>query len=146
VSGTAELLLGVIAVAVTVMALVQVGVIVAGLRVARRVERLAADLDERVRPILANLTAMSNDATRAASLAAAQVERFDHAFADLTTRVDQAMSTVQHFVGRPARQGFAVVAGVRAALSAFQTMRDGSRRRAARTSAHGDEEESLFIG
>lgn len=145
-SETSEILLGVIALAVTVMALVQVGVIVAGLRVARKVERLATDLDQRVQPILTNLTAISQDATRAANLAAAQVERFDQTFADVTQRVDQTLATVQQFVARPAKQGMAIVAGVRAAMSALQTARESSRRRPARGGVHGDEEESLFIG
>lgn len=144
-TSTAEVLLGVIAVAVSVMALVQIGVIVAGLRVARRVEQMTSEFDERIRPILANLTTLSNDATRAASLAAAQVERFDRTFGDLVTRVDETMATVQQFIARPAKQGFAIVAGVRAAVSAMQAIRQGGRRRPAR-SGHPDEEESLFIG
>ena len=91
VSPTAEVLLGVIAVAVAVMAIVQVGAIIAGLRVARRVEKIATDLETGVKPLLANLTTISAEASRAANLAAAQVERFDKTFADLTTRVDQTL-------------------------------------------------------
>jgi hypothetical protein len=40
----------------------------------------------------------------------------------------------------------ALVAGVRAAVSAFQTLRESSRRRTARPGTTEEEEESLFIG
>jgi hypothetical protein len=147
VTDTAELLLGVIAVAVAIMAIVQVGAIIAGLRVARRVEQLTTELETSVKPLLSNLTALSAEASRAATLAAAQVERFDKVVADLAVRVDQTMAAAQQFVSGPAREGMAIVAGVRAALTAFQGLRESARRRtASRSIAIEEEEESLFIG
>jgi hypothetical protein len=147
VSPTAEMLLGVIAVAVAVMAIVQVGAIIAGLRVARRVEKLATDLETGVKPLLANLMSISSEASRAANLAVAQAERFDKTFADFTKRVDQTLNTAQQFVNAPAREGRAIVAGIRAAVTALQGMREASRRRTAtRAPAFEEEEESLFIG
>lgn len=146
-TGTAEILLGVIALAVAIMATVQVGAIVAGLRLARRVEQIATDLETGVKPLLANLTAVTAEASKAASLAAAQVERFDKLAADMTARVDQALSSAQQLVTGPAREGMAIVAGLRAALSAFRALREASRRRtAARSVAREEDEESLFIG
>jgi hypothetical protein len=147
VTPTAEILLGVIALAVAVMAIVQVGAIVAGLRLARRVEQLATDLETGVKPLLANLTAVTAEASKAATAAAAQVERFDRLVRDLTVRVDQTLTTAQQLVKGPAREGMAIVAGVKAALSAFQVLREASRRRtAARSVTLEEEEESLFIG
>jgi hypothetical protein len=147
VTPTAEILLGVIALAVAVMAIVQVGAIVAGLRLARRVEQLATDLETGVKPLLANLTAVTAEASKAATAAAAQVERFDRLVRDLTVRVDQTVTTAQQLVKGPAREGMAIVAGVKAALSAFQVLREASRRRtAARSVTLEEEEESLFIG
>jgi predicted PurR-regulated permease PerM len=147
VTGTAELLLAVIAIAVAVMAIVQVGAIVAGLRVARRVERLATELETGVKPLIANLTALSAEASRAASLAAAQVERLDKLVGELSARLEQTMANAQQFVSGPARDGMAIVAGIRAAVAAFQGLRESARRRtAARTLALEEEEESLFIG
>ena len=146
-SDTAELLLGIIAVAVLVMAVVQVGAILAGLRVARRMEQLATELESSVKPLLANLTSMSAEATRAAAIAAAQVERLDRMFAELAARVDATLATAQTVVGRPARDGMAIVHGVRAAISAFKGMREAARRRSAvRSASFEEEEESLFIG
>jgi hypothetical protein len=147
VSGTAELLLAVIAVAVAVMAVVQVGAIVAGMRVARRVEQLAGEIETGVKPLIANLTAVSAEASKAAHLAVAQAERFDQLVSDLSVRLDRTLSAAQHFVSGPARDGMAIVAGVRAAVAAVQGMRDQARRRAGRSAAAAeDEEESLFIG
>lgn len=144
---TAELLLGVIAVAVAVMALVQVGVIVAGLRVARRLEQLASEFETAVKPLIANLTTLSTEAARAAHLATAQVERFDKIVGDLSLRLDQTMTAAQQFVAGPAREGMAIVAGIRAAVTAFQGLRESRRRRSApRHLTIEEEEESLFIG
>jgi hypothetical protein len=147
VSGTAELLLGVIAVGVAVMAIVQVGVIVAGLRVARRVEQLASDLETSVKPLVANLTAMSAEASKAASVAAAQVERLDRVFGEMAARVDNTLATAQSIIAGPAKDGMAIIAGVKAALHAVRGMREATRRRsAARAATFEEEEESLFIG
>ena len=95
-SDTSELLLGVIAAAVAIMAIVQVGAIVAGLRAARRVEQLASDLEATVKPLIANLTALSAEASRAATLAASQVERFDQVCGDLASKVEQTLAGARH--------------------------------------------------
>jgi hypothetical protein len=138
--------LGVIAVAVAVMALIQVGAIVAGARLARRVETLTGQLEREVKPLVANLTAMSADAARATSLAVAQVERVDHAVRDLTRRAEQTMSVAQDFAKGPARNGAAIVAGVRAAFVALRGIREASSRRRAASRVVSEEEDSLFIG
>lgn len=140
-----ELYLGIIAFAVFVMAAVQVGAIVASLRVAKRVEQLAARVDQEIKPVIANLTAVSSEAARTAALASKQAERLDQAFGEIAERVNQTLNVAQEFVTGPARQGMAVMAGVRAVVDAFVGVREASRRRrAARPTA--DEDESLFIG
>jgi hypothetical protein len=147
VSTTAEVLLGIIAVAVAIMAFVQVGAVVAGLRVARRVERLASDLDATLKPLVANLNAMSAEASKAAALATSQVERLDRVFGELAMRVDATLATAQSIVAGPAKDGMAIVAGVKAAVGAIKGMREATRRRsAARSVTFEEEEESLFIG
>jgi hypothetical protein len=147
VSPTSEVLLGVIAVAVAVMAIVQVGAIVAGLRAVRRVEQIATDMETTVKPLVHNLTAMSAEASRAAAIAAARVERLDHVFGELAARVDATLATAQSIVAGPAKDGMAIVAGVKAAMSALRGMREATRRRsAARSVSFEEEEESLFIG
>ena len=145
---TAELLLGVIAASVLLMAVVQVGLIVAGLRVARRVDRIATEFETGVKPLIAHLTTISSEASRAATLAAAQVERFDRLFADLSAKVEYTLAAAQNFVTGPAQRGLAVVAGIRAAMGVIQSLREGSRGRrpAPRPVTFEEEEESLFIG
>ena len=146
-SPTAELLLGVIAVAVAVMAIVQVSAIVAGLRMARRVEKIADELETGVKPLIANLTSISSEAARTANMAAVQVERFDRVFSEMTARLDHTLTAAQQFVTGPAREGMALIAGVKAAVTALQGMREATRRRAAtRAATFEEEEESLFIG
>ena len=146
-SGTGELLLGVIAMAVAVMAIVQVGAIVAALRVARRVDYIATELETGIKPLIANLTALSADASKAATLAASQVERLDKLLMEMAARVEQTMAAAHQFVTGPGRDGMAIVSGIRAALSAFHALWEGSRRRAAAPSlGFEEEEESLFIG
>ena len=144
-SDTGELFLGVIAFAVLLMAVIQVAAIVAGIRLARRVDQLATQLEQDVKPLLANLTAVTTEAARTAALAARQVERFDQVFAELTERVDQTLAAAQAFVTGPARQGMAIFAGVSALIDSFRGLREASRRRQARRPVV-DEEESLFIG
>jgi hypothetical protein len=144
VSVAAELFLGVIALSVLVMAAIQVGALMAGLRLARRVEQLSRQVDQDIKPLIANLTSLTAEAARSAELASRQVERVDRLFSDLTLRVDQTLAVAQQFVQGPARNGMALLSGVQAAVSAFKGIREASRRR--RKTSPGVEDDSLFIG
>jgi hypothetical protein len=145
VTDTGELFLGIIAFAVMVMALIQIAAIFAGIRLARRVEDMARQIHTEIKPLIANLTAMSSEAARAAALAAKQAERLDRVFGEMVQRVDATLAAAQEFVTGPARQGMAIMAGVKAVIDSFRSLREASRRRAASRPAV-DEEESLFIG
>jgi hypothetical protein len=59
--------------------------------------------------------------------------------------VDKTLDAAHEFVTGPARQGMAIMAGVKAVLDSFRGIREASRRRNAPRPAM-DEEESLFIG
>ncbi len=144
-TGTGELFLGIIALSVVVMAAIQVAAIFAGLRLARRVDELATQLDQEIKPLIANLSALSSEAARAAALAAKQAERLDRVFGEMVERVDKTLEAAQEFVTGPARQGMAIMTGVKAVVDAFRGLREASRRRSAPRPAM-DEEESLFIG
>ena len=142
---TGELFLGIIAFAVVMMAAIQVAAIIAGIRLARRVDELATKIDHDIKPLIANLSALSSEAARAASLAAKQAERLDRVFGEMVERVDETLAAAQAFVTGPARQGMAIMAGVKAVVDTFRSLREASRRRSAPRPAI-DEEESLFIG
>jgi hypothetical protein len=139
VTDWAVVFLGVIAVATLVTALVQVAVLVAAGRLTRRVERLADDVHREVRPLVEHLDALGRDARRASSLATAQLERVDHMSSDLADRLDRTLNTVQAAAAGGAREGAALLAAFRAALSVVRDFRTGRARSAA------DDEDALFI-
>jgi len=141
VSFWAEISLGVIALATLTMALVQVSVIVYGWMLARRISRLVGQIEQEMKPLADNLNAMARDAARATALAAAQVERVDQLFTELTTKIEHTASTIQKSIVSPLRDGAAVMTGIRAAIEVF---RDLSRSRTAR--GRNEEEDALFIG
>jgi hypothetical protein len=137
-----EVYLGVIAVAVAVMAVIQVAAIVVAMRTARRVGDTVSRLEGDLRPIVANLKSMSADAARTASIASAQAQRAEQLIGDLTARVTSTVAVVEETVLGPAREAYAVVQGLLAAMSAFRQGPAPPGRRPATT----EEEDSLFIG
>jgi hypothetical protein len=141
VSAWADIFLGIIAVATLAMAIVQIGVIVAAGRLARRIDTLANQIEREVQPLFGHLNSIGRDASRAAALAAAQVERADKLFADVATRVELALDNVQGTLGAPAREGRAFVAALKAAFRAIRDLRRDGRSRQGR----GDDEDALFI-
>ena len=139
--------LGAIAAATVVMASVQVGIIVYGARLARRVDRMADVIELELKPALDRVNAMGGDMNRATSLAVAQVERADQLFARVAERVDRITVVTQDAVIEPFRQGSALLEGLRVALSVLR----GTRTSSPGPSADGmrpvtDDEEALFIG
>ena len=133
--------LGIIAVAVLVMAVIQVAAIVFAMSAARRIGQVADRLEQNLNPVVSNLQTITSEAARMTTLAAAQVERADRMFADLSRRAEQVMAAVPTLLG-PAGKGFAFLNGIKAALAAIHELRRSSRRGAARP----DDEDALFIG
>lgn len=137
-----DVYLAVIAVAVAAMAVIQVAAIVVALRTAKRVGDAVSRFEDDVRPIVTNLKALSADAARTASIASAQAQRAEQVIGDMTSRVNHTVAAVQASVATPAREAYAVVQGLLAALAAFRQGPGPSRRRP--TAA--EEEDPLFIG
>jgi hypothetical protein len=136
-----ETFLGVIAAATLLMAFIQVGAIVAILRVARQAQQTIALLHQDVRPLIAKVTTVADEASRTATIATAQAEKIDRLLTDLAVRVDQTAGVVQQAIVAPAREGMAIVAAIKAAFGALRGFREHP--------GHGravDEEDSLFIG
>lgn len=137
-----EWFLGVIAAAVVVMAVVQVAVVMMAARAARQAADLMTRLEQDIRPVMANLQAIATDAARATAVAAAQVDRANTLFADMSERVDQTLRQVQNAVVG-ATTGGAWFAGLKAVLGALRQRRqDVPRHRPASV----EEEDALFIG
>jgi hypothetical protein len=139
VSGRAELFLGIIAVATLATAIVQVGMLVAAGLLARRLERAVETTERELRPLLEHLNAIGRDASRAASLATAQVERADRLFADLAMRIEQILALIQSVVTGPVREGAAMMSALRAILSFLRDTRAGRR------SSRSEDEDALFV-
>jgi len=134
--------LGVIALATLVMALIQVGAIIAMARVAREAQKVIASMQQEIRPLIAKATAIADEAMKTATLANAQVEKVDRLVTDLTRRVDETASVVQHAIVTPAREGMAIVAAIKASIGALRGFRDYRGG----AGGHPDDEDPLFIG
>ncbi|MDE3157025.1 MAG: hypothetical protein KGN76_18140 [Acidobacteriota bacterium] len=132
--------LAAIAAATVIMAAIQIGAIIYAGRMARRVERLVDRVEQDLQPLFGSLTEIARDATRASTLAVAQVERADQLFADLSQRLTQTVAALQATILGPAREGRALIYGLRAAFAAVRSMRDDGRSR-----GRSDDEDALFI-
>jgi len=137
-----DVFLGIIAVSVLVIAAAQVAVIVMALRATQRVSRLTSQLEQEIRPVVANLHAITADAARASAVAAAQVERADKLFTDLAARLDETLVSVQKTVLGATRGSGAWLAGLKAAIGVLRDLRQSPRTRPAPIEA----EDALFIG
>jgi ElaB/YqjD/DUF883 family membrane-anchored ribosome-binding protein len=116
-----EVFLGVIAVATLVMALVQVGVLVAGVIAVKRMNEVLVRVEDSARPVLAHVDDLVVDATASLAAMRAQLDRVERQAVHVLTRTDQAVQRVQEYVVAPAREGIALAAGVRALFGAFRT-------------------------
>jgi uncharacterized protein YoxC len=141
--------LAIIAVATLVMALIQVGAIIAALRLARQAQEAIGSVQREIKPLLADIKplmakvhSIADEASRTAALATAQAEKVDKLVTDLARRADDTSVLVQQAIVTPAREGLAVVAAIKAALGVFRGFGD-FRGRAGRPA---DEEDPLFIG
>jgi uncharacterized protein YoxC len=136
----ATVFLGVIAVATLTTAVLQVVLLVAGFSLVRRISRFVDFVETEVKPILGHIDSIARDASRAASLALAQVERADELLSNTIQRIEHTLSTVQSLIIGALREGNALMMGIRAVMAAVRGFqrRQTSRRRA-------EDDEALFI-
>jgi hypothetical protein len=123
VSPTAEVLLGVIAVATVAMAAVQIGLVIVAVRLARQMRDLRTSLRAEIQPLILNLSAASDNVVRVTEMAVVQIQRVDRLFGDFAHRVDDATRLVQSTLLAPLREARALLAAVGAALGAMRDMR-----------------------
>jgi hypothetical protein len=134
--------LAVIAMATLVMALIQVGAIIAAVRLAKQAQQLITSVQQDVKPLIARANAIAEEASRTVALATAQAQKVDRLVTDLSVRVEQTAGILQEAIVTPAREGLAVVAAVRAAVGALRGLREGDPR----SHRTAEEEDPLFIG
>lgn len=137
--------LGIIALSTLVMAAIQVGVIIYGARVAKRLETTLGRLEQDIKPVLASVQTISSEAARISTLATSQVERVDQLFADFSQRADQTMALVQQAIVTPAREGAALFGALRSTLAAIRGLKSNGQGRQ-RPPRGVEEDDALFIG
>jgi hypothetical protein len=141
VNDWSNIFLGTIAAATALMAFAQIGAMVVAARAARQVQQTLAAVHNEIRPLIAKASAVADEASRTAVLAAAQVQKIDHLITDVSRRVDETATIVQQAIVTPARQGVAMLAAVKAGLAALRGIADLRRG-----SSRSEEEDPLFIG
>jgi hypothetical protein len=126
--------LGIMAAALVAMAIAQMLLAREVARVARQATETARDVRRDLQPILDKLNRITDDGAKVTALAVTQMERLDTAVASTLARVEEVVTVVQDAVVQPIRQGLAILAGIKAALSIFGKGRGR------------DEDDSMFIG
>ena len=150
-----QLFLGIIAFATLLMALLQLGAVIAAAKVARQAQEAIGkaqqaivtaqetitSVREEIRPLIAKANAIADEASKTAALATAQAGKIDRVVTDLSQKVEQTSTFVQNAIVTPAREGLAIIAAVRAAMSVLRAGHDWRRR-----TSRSEEEDPLFIG
>lgn len=131
--------MGITAVAVLIIALIQVVVGLVVVRIAREAVEAIKELRSEVKPLIQKAHKVADDAGRVSALALTQAERVDEFVASTAARIDDTLEIVQSSLIAPVRQGAAVMAGLKAAIAVFRARQDKGR--------YGrDDEDALFIG
>jgi ElaB/YqjD/DUF883 family membrane-anchored ribosome-binding protein len=149
-SGLSVVFLGLIALATLAMAVGQVVAVVFASRAVRRVSETVDRLERDLRPIVANVEAVSADAARVSARAAAQAERAEQLLDDAGRRVEETLDTLQRTILAPVRDGMAFFQGLKAALGVFGDFRRSRPRtepgRPVAVPDPGDDDHASFIG
>ena len=132
--------LGVMATALVGMAVAQVILAREATKMVRQASETLQEFQREWRPMIGKLERVIDDVGKAAQLARIQVERVDLMMASTADRIDETVAIIQDAIVQPIRQGAAILAGVRAALSVFKSGASHPRASAR------EEEDALFIG
>jgi hypothetical protein len=116
-----DVYLGVIAAATLLMALVQIGVLVAGIIAVKRMHKVLGRVEDSVRPVLAHVDDLVVDATESIAVVRGQLDRVERQTVHLLTRTEQAVQRVEGYLVAPAREGIALAAGARALVGGLRS-------------------------
>ena len=133
--------LAVVAIATITMAIIQVGAIIYASRLARRVEQLLGRVEQDLQPLIGRATAVVDDAASVAAMAKVQAERVDGLLTEVTGQVERSLDQMRSALVSPAREGLALLSGLRAAIAALRNLE--ARRRREKSV---EEDDALFIG
>ena len=112
--------LGVIAISVLVMALVQGGLAVGALLAARKVSALARRMEREIEPVVSHVNAIVHQLQEGVAVATERVHRIEDSVAHIVDRVDATVGTVRSGIMTPAREGAAIAAGAKAVVRALR--------------------------
>jgi hypothetical protein len=141
-----DVYLGLIALGVLVMAAIQVAAMVAAMRAAKRAGEMASRFERDVRPIIVNLQKVSEEAARASAQAAAQVDRLDALVGSVARRVEETAATLQQTILQPARDGLALLNGLKNIIASFREPRESPAPAPPRREGRKSPDDDLFIG
>jgi hypothetical protein len=149
--------LGLIALAAVVQAGFLIGLVVFGLRLARRMDALQSRLDKEITPALENFTRASRAVAEISDLATLQARRLDLLLADTIEKIEETTGVIQQLVVRPLKPVGGILAFLRGLQRGMEVYRQlgGSvdpgasgappvPRRRRRSRSHEDDEH-LFI-
>ena len=140
--------LGVIALALVVQAGFMVALALAGLRLARRLDALQAQLDGQIAPALKGVERISRNAAEISDLATIQARRIDLLLADTIEKVEDTAAEVQRLVIRPLRpiaHLLAVLRGLQRGVDVFLDLERRDRPPASSPRRPAEDDEHLFI-
>ena len=143
--------LGVIALSSVVQACFLIGIMIGGLRVARRVDALSNRIDREIHPALDNLGRITRNLAEVTDLVTLQARRIDDVLADTIEKIEDTTDTIRRVILKPLGPLVDIAAffkGIRRGLSVYTQLRglEGQgRARPARRPHQTDEDEHLFI-
>jgi len=143
--------LGLIALASLVQAGFLIGLLLAGRRLAQRVDELSARLDREIKPALENLTRVSRAAAEIADLATLQARRIDLLLADTVEKIEETTGVIQQLVVRPLKPLGGILAFLRGLQRGMEVYMQlgrglpGAPPPAHRRRSHTEDDEHLFI-
>ena len=131
--------LGVMAISLAIMTVLQCAVAFTAMKVARQTAQSLRDFQRDLKPLLDKAHRIADDAARTTAIAAAQAERLNQLVRTTTDRVDETLGLVQGAIAGPLRHGSLFVAVARAVMAIWEGRKE--RRRHNR-----EEDDALFVG
>lgn len=113
-------LLGVIAISVLIMALIQAGLVIGALLAVRKVNAMTRRMEREIEPVVSHVNAIVHQVQEGVEVAAERVHRIEDSVARIVDRVDATVETVQTGIMTPAREGAALAAGAKAVVRALR--------------------------
>jgi hypothetical protein len=105
------------------------------------VDQLLGRVEQDLQPLIGRATAVVDDAASVAAMAKVQAERVDGLLTEVTGQVERSLDQMRSALVSPAREGLALLSGLRAAIAALRNLE--ARRRREKSV---EEDDALFIG